>query len=535
MSLRRSTLFRAVVVATTATALGFVPAAPAQAVQPAPQVAPVPEFGAGRTNLDALTIPDLQRGYDKGSLSPIRITLAYLERIRTVDRKLHAVLKLDNTALLQALKSEIRHRKGRSLGPLDGVPVLLKDNIDTKKLATTAGSRALLGKAPTSDATLVKRLKAAGAIILGKANLSEWANFRANNATSGWSGVGGQTNNPYVLDRNPCGSSSGSAVGVAASLAQVAIGTETNGSIVCPSGQNGVVGLKPTLGLVSRTGVVPITAEQDTAGPIGRHVVDVAITLSALQGKDRKDAATGEIPANQTTDYAKALKGATLKGKRIGVWRQAGIDPGVDAVVNKAVATIKANGGTVVEVTVDAGDSGNLSFTAMKSEFVRDLEAYLATRPGQEKTLAQLVAFNERDPIELSLMDQGLFEECLTVPDADHPTIVAARAQANSLARNAIDSLLKGRKLDAIISPTNSTAWKTTYGNGDDFLLGSSGAAAVAGYPNLSVPAGFSGELPIGISFIGGRWQDAKILALGAAFEKAADARKAPKYLPSVG
>lgn len=486
-------------------------------------------------DLDAATIPDIQLMFRERKLTAYGLTTLYLKRIKKLDPRLGAVIALNPLARAEALAADIRRYLGRTKGPLDGIPVLLKDNIDTRYLQTTGGSRALLGAPPVKDAAIVTRLRKAGAVILGKGNLSEWANFRSNSATSGWSGVGLQTNNPYVLDRNPCGSSSGPAVAVAASLSQVAIGTETNGSVVCPAGQNGIVGLKPTLGLASRTGIIPISVEQDTAGPLARHVVDAAITLGALQGVDRADSATAEIPDSQPTDYTQGLATASLQGKRIGVWRQTGIDAGTDAVVQGAVDTIEAAGGTVVEVQVDTGAAGEKSFTALKSEFPRDLAAYLRTRPHQEKTLQQLVDFNTADPVELSRFDQSLFLDCLTAPPASDPSIVAARADAKSLSRTAIDSLLRNSNLDAIMSPTNSPAWKTTYGSGDAFLLSSSAPAAIAGYPNLSVPAGYVGELPVGVSFFGGRWQDASLLEIGAAFEKAADARHAPEFLPTVG
>lgn len=347
--------------------------------------------------------------------------------------------------------------------------------------------------------------------------------------------MGGQTNNPYVLDRNPSGSSSGPAAGVAAALAQVAVGTETNGSIVSPSGQCGVVGMKPTLGIASRTGIVPISVEQDTAGPIARHVVDAAIVLAALRGADRRDTPTLHVPSSLPRDLAGALTGASLRGRRIGVWQQAGIDAGTDRVVQHAVDVLTASGARVIEVEVDAGESGNLSFTALKSEFVRDLEAYLRTRPRQERTLQQLVDFNAADPVELSKFDQNLFLTCLAAPPASDTSIVAARKQAKALARAALDGLFASHRLDAVMAPSNSPAWKTTYGTGDDFKIGSSGAAAVAGYPDLSVPAGFVGALPVGVNFIGGRWQDARILRIGAAFEAAAGARSAPRFLPSIG
>nr|WP_233159475.1 amidase [Actinophytocola xanthii] len=493
--------------------------------------------GVGRPalDLDGMTIPELQALMDRGRLSSVRLTRAYLDRIRTVDRKVHAVLALDPTALAQAAASDLRRRTGHTRGPLDGIPILLKDNIDTRRLTTTAGSRALLAAPPRADATLVRRLRAAGAVILGKANLSEWANFRSTNATSGWSGVGLQTNNPYVLDRNPCGSSSGSGAGVAAALAQVAIGTETDGSIVCPAGATGVVGHKPTLGLVSRTGIAPISAEQDTAGPMARNVVDVAITLSVLQGRDPADPATSASPDDQPSDYARLLRPGALRGARIGVWRQAGADPDVDRIVSRSVATLRSRGATVVEVEIPYREEVNAAeFPALLTEFARDLPAYLAGRPGVPHTIAELVEFNRRDPVELSRFGQELFEQALTAPGTDDPTYQRQRATATSLARRSIDETMAAHDLDAIVSPTNGPAWRTTYGSGDEgFLLSSSGPAAVSGYPNITVPAGYAGELPIGLSFFSARWADATVLALAAAYESANPVRRPPRFLPT--
>ncbi|OLR94806.1 amidase [Actinokineospora bangkokensis] len=495
-----------------------------------------PAAAAPALDLDSATIPRLQELMRAGRLNSVALTGAYLKRVRDVDPKVHAVLALDPTALAQAAQSDARRKAGRSRGPLDGIPVLLKDNIDTRGLDTTAGSRALAGPPPRSDAFLVRKLRDAGAVVLGKANLSEWANYRSTNATSGWSGVGGQTNNPYVLDRNPCGSSSGSGAGVAASLAQVAIGTETDGSIVCPAGVNGVVGLKPTLGLVSRTGVVPISAEQDTAGPMARHVVDVAITLSVLQGRDAADPATREYPAGQPTDYAGLLIGGTLRGKRIGVWRKAGVNAEVDRVVEESVAVLRGAGATVVEVDLPHQDEiGENESPALLTEFTRDLPAYLATRRGAPRTIERLVEFNRRDPVELSKFGQELFEQALTAPGVDDPTYRQQRRTATTLARRSIDETLAAHHLDAIAAPTNGPAWRTSYGSGDAFELGSSTPTAVSGYPDVTVPAGYSGELPIGLSFFAGRWSDGKLLALAAAFERAAPVRHAPRYLPTTG
>jgi amidase len=505
-------------------------------VAPAPVSASTSTGPALGFDLDAATIPELQQRMDHGGLTAVRLTAAYLHRIGTVDRKVHAVVAVDPGALRAAAASDARRRAGRTLGQLDGIPVLLKDNIDTRTLPATAGSRALPRSRPAADAPLVDRLQRGGAVILGKTNLSEWANFRSTHATSGWSGIGGQTNNPYVLDRNPCGSSSGSGAAVAATLAQVAIGTETDGSIVCPAGANDVVGEKPTLGLVSRTGVVPISAEQDTAGPMARHVVDTAITLSVLQGHDPADPATAAIPAGQPRDYAALLNPGALRGARIGVWRLAGLDADVDRVVQDAVRTLTARGATVVEVDLPYQDRiGAAESPALLTEFRRDLNAYLTHRPGHPATLNELITFNRRDPVELSKFGQELFEQAAAAPGPSDPAYRAQRATATDLARRSVDETLAQHHLDAVVAPTNSPAWKTTYGTGDDYVLGSSTPAAVAGYPNVSVPAGFAGPLPIGVSFFAGRWADARVLALAAAFERAAPARRAPAYLPSLG
>ncbi|MFL6145665.1 MAG: amidase [Labedaea sp.] len=487
-------------------------------------------------DLDSMTVPELQQRMDHGRLSSVALTAAYLGRIRAFDGKIHSVLALNPVALVEAAASDLRHRTGHTRSALDGIPVLLKDNVDTRAMPTTAGSRALTGTRPAADAPLVNRLRAGGAVILGKLNLSEWANFSSLHSTSGWSGVGGQTNNPYVLDRNPCGSSSGSGAAIAASLAQVAIGTETDGSIVCPSGANDIVGHKPTLGLVSRSGVVPISAQQDTAGPMARHVVDAAITLSVLQGKDPADPATSAIPAGQPRDYAALLRPDALRGARIGIWRLAGADADVDRVVNDAVRTLRARGATTVDVDLPFQDEINANeFPALETEFRRDLNAYLAARPGGPDTLAQLIEFNRRDPVELSKFGQEIFELSEAAPRPNDPVYLEQRRIATTSAKRSIDETMSRFRLDAIMAPTNSPAWKTNYATGDAFVLGSSGPAAVAGYPNVQVPAGFAGPLPIGVSFFAGRWADATVLAFAGAFERAQPARRAPQFIPTIG
>ena len=495
---------------------------------------PAPSESRPGLDLDSATIPELQHRMTDGRLTAVELTTAYLRRIDTIDRKVNSVLAISPDALAEAAESDIRRHLGRSLGPLDGIPVLLKDNIDTRALASTAGSRAL-DTPPDHDATLVRRLRGAGAVVLGKTNLSEWANSRSTHATSGWSAVDGQTNNPYVLDRNPCGSSSGSGVAVAASLAQVAIGTETDGSIVCPAGQNGVVGHKPSLGLVSRAGVVPVSAEQDTAGPMARHVVDAAITLSVLQGRDSADPATANYPGDQPTDYARLLTPGALRGARLGLWRPAGHNTAVDKVMRSAVDTLTAAGATVVEVDLPYQDQiGAAESPALLTEFRHDLEQYLATRRHAPRTLAGLIAFDERDPVELSKFGQELFVQAQAAPPTTDPAYQRQRAIATSLARRSIDEVLAAEHLDAVVAPTNGPAWKTDYSIGDAFELGSATPAAVAGYPDVSVPAGFAGPLPLGVSFMAGRWADARVLAFAAAFEQASNARKAPGYLPTL-
>jgi amidase len=504
-------------------------------------------------DLDALTIPELQQRMDDGQFTSVDLTSAYLSRIDALDDDLGAVLSVNPDALDDAAASDRARDEQSARGPLEGVPVLLKDNVDTEQLPTTAGSRALLGSEP-DDATLTRRLRDAGAVILGKANLSEWANFRGADPTSGWSGVGGQTASPYVLDRNPCGSSSGSAVGVAASLAQVAIGTETDGSIVCPAGQNGIVGLKPTLGLVSRDGIVPISAEQDTAGPMARHAVDAALLLQVVAGADDADAATQEIPADLDDDFAD-LDLDALQGARIGVWtltpeESATVDDRTEGVFAAAVKQVEAAGATAVPVQLAHQDEINAGETpALLAEFHRDLNAYLAATPGDHPAdLAGLIAFNAHDPVELGYFGQELFEraQAAAVP-AEDPAIQQTRDRIRRLARAAIDEALAQGPgpeddLDAIVGLTNTPAWQTRYQNldgaADAFVHGSAGPAAVAGYPDVTVPAGFSGPretLPVGISFFGPRWSDARMLDLAADFEDQAAAREAPGYLPTVG
>ncbi|MEB8342115.1 amidase family protein [Streptomyces endophyticus] len=481
-------------------------------------------------DLDTVTIPQLQARMAKGSLTPSALTTAYLRRIRTVDPKIHAVLRTDPTALRQAAASDARHRRGAVRGPLDGIPVLIKDNVNTRGLSSTAGSLALAEKPPRTDADLVARLHRAGAVVLGKTNLSEWANFRAQKPTSGWSAVGGQTHNPYVLDRNPCGSSSGSAAALAATLTQVAIGTETDGSIVCPAGMNGVVGHKPSLGLVSQDGVVPISAEQDTAGPMARNVTDTALTLSVISG----DADVRAAGAPGRTDALPGPDG--LRGKRIGLWRLPTLGSDVDALMTRTAKKLRAAGAEVVEVTPPYQKRlADLEFPALLSEFHRDIDAYLATRNGP-RDLAGLIEFNRTHSAEQTCFaGQELFEQALAAPSTTDPKYRAMRAELKDLSRRSIDETMAAHHLDAIASPTNPPAWTTDCVRGDNDVIPSSTPAAVSGYPSLSVPAGFVGELPVGILLMAGDHQDGQLLSLGASMESRLSAWRAPRYLPSVG
>ncbi|MEU7136757.1 amidase [Streptomyces sp. NPDC046261] len=492
-----------------------------------------PPAGSARSlgvDLDTVTIPELQRRMADGSLTSSALTAAYLRRIETVDPRIHAVLRTDPTALRQAAASDVRHRRGETRGPLDGIPVLLKDNVDTRDMPTTAGSLALAGRPPGTDAALVSRLRDAGAVILGKTNLSEWANFRAEKPTSGWSAVGGQTNNPYVLDRNPCGSSAGSAAALAASLSQVAIGTETDGSIVCPAGMNGVVGHKPSLGLVSRAGVVPISAEQDTAGPMARNVTDAALTLSVLSG--------GRIPGapDALGVVGRPAHPDALRGRRIGLWRLSSLGPQVDALMTRTAKRLRSAGAEVVEVTPPYQERlAALEFPALLSEFHRDIDAYLATRTGP-RDLTGLIEFNRRHPAERTcFVGQELFERALAAPSTTSPEYRAMRAELKDLSRRSIDETMAAHRLDAIASPTNPPAWTTDCARGDNDVIPSSTPAAVAGYPSLSVPAGFVNELPVGLLLMAGDHQDGRLLSLGAAVEHRLDAWRAPRYLPTVG
>ncbi|HET7203334.1 MAG TPA: amidase [Steroidobacteraceae bacterium] len=503
-------------------------------------------------DVDATTIPELQQLMDGRRLKSVQLTQFYLHRIRKLNPTLNAVITVSPTALADARAADAARRAGDDR-PLLGIPIIVKDNINTTGMATTAGSWALAGSTP-DDAFIVQQLEAAGALIIGKANLSEWANFRSAPSSSGWSGIGDQTNMAYVLDRNPCGSSSGSGVIASADLAVAAVGTETDGSIVCPSGANANAGIKPTLGLLSRAGIVPISAEQDTAGPMARNVTDAAVLLGAMTGVDPDDPATAEQVGHAFTDYTQFLDGAALQGARIGVWREFSFEVGgepvdarVSVIMEQTIAALRAAGATVIDpVDIPFGDWADAEFPALLCEFKTDIATYLQTYtgPGYPKTLQDLIDFNNDHP-ELesggpeSNWNSLLFEIAQQTNGRD-AECAAQRAIATQGAQAAIDTLMASENLDAIIAPTNGPAWVTDPVNGDlggDFstFIGSSGPPAVAGYTNVTVPAGFVGPLPVGVSFIGGRWDEPRLIALAYAFEQATRVRVPPQFIPTIG
>jgi amidase len=466
-------------------------------------------------------------------------TKAAIARVQAVDPQIHAVISLDPTALDQARAID-RGRRARGL--LYGYAILLKDNIEADgPLPTTAGSMALLDNVTHRDAPLVARLRAADAVILGKTNLSEWANIRSNASISGWSGVGGQTRNPHALDRNPCGSSSGSGAAVAAGEVEAAIGTETDGSITCPAAVNGVVGLKPTVGLVSRSRIVPISHSQDTAGPIAADVATAARVLSAIAGADSADPATRDADAH-IADYMAALKPDALKGARIGVLRFAtGWSAKTDKVFEQALAVLKAQGATLVDITTlkDKDKIGAAETLVLDTELKVDLNAYLATTPPTVKTrtLADVIAFNTAHADrELALFGQETFVKAEATKGLDDPAYKEARATSLRIAgRDGIDAMLAADHLDALVSPTMPPAWKIDAANGDQINGGGAGGlAAIAGYPHLTVPMGAVMGLPVGLSIIGPAWSEARLLGYGYAYEQAAKAKVTPQFLPSI-
>ena len=480
------------------------------------------------------SMTELQADFAAGKVTSEAITAAYIARIKTADKKINAVLAVNPKAIAEAKAADQRRAAGKSLGPLDGMPILLKDNIDYAGMPTTAGSLALKDNIPAKDAPMTKRLRDAGMVILGKTNLSEWANFRSNYSTAGWTGIAGLTRNPYDLARTASGSSSGSGAAAAASLAAVTIGTETNGSVTSPANANGVVGLKPTVGLVSRTGIVPISHNQDTAGPMTRTVADNAALLTAMAGSDPADPATAEADAHKT-DYTKGLNRESLKGARLGVLRfQKGYTAKTTVVYEAALEALKAQGAVLVDITdfkfADLSKYGQL---ILNTDFKQDVKAYLVNAPAAVKTrtLTDLIAFNKATPRELLVFGQDRWEAAEATTGFDDPMYKeAVEVSQRSLGPEGIDTLLKDYDVVALIQPTGEPASLIDSATGlrSGGGPGASNAPAVAGYPHLTVPMGNVTGLPVGLSFIGPKWSEQTLLSLGYAFEQATHARKAP-------
>jgi amidase len=489
--------------------------------------------------IEELTIAQLQKGYKEGRYTVKDVVKVYLDRINEIDKngpKLNSIIIINPDALNIAEEIDKEIASGKSAGPLSGVPVILKDNIDTHdRMPATAGATALRNSFPKNDSYVARKLREAGAIIIAKSNLSEWANFRARMSSSGWSGIGGQTKNPYVLDRNPCGSSSGSGVAVSANLCMFAIGTETNGSIVCPSNNNGIVGIKPTVGLISRSGIIPISFTQDTPGPMGRTVEDAAIALGALTGIDSSDSKTFASRGKSFTDYTKFLRKDALQGKRIGLLKKSmGFSDKVDTLMNKAVAYLKSNGAEVVDIEFPkVPNYEDASFTVMLYEFKDGLNKYFrgTGTDSPVKNIKDLIGFNKSDSVELRYFDQSLLELAEKKGDLNSDEYKKALALMTKATReDGIDKVMNNYKLDAIIAPTGSPAWKTDLILGDHFVGGSSSLAAISGYPAITVPVGFIDDLPVGITFFGRAWNEPVLLGIAYCYEQGTKHRKVPNY-----
>ena len=531
----RRTFIKTAIVASTGKALASA----------LPTPSPRRSLPADSFEVAELTITQLQEGLTSGRFMARSLAEKYLVRIEAMDKhgaSVNSVIETnpDALAIADALDKERKAKSPR--GPLHGIPVLIKDNIDTAdRMTTTAGSLALLGSIAPKDSFVAKKLRDAGAVILGKTNLSEWANIRSSHSSSGWSGRGGQTRNPYVLDRNPCGSSSGSGAAVSANFCAVAVGTETDGSVVCPSSANGIVGIKPTLGLISRSGIIPIAHSQDTAGPMARTVSDAAALLSALAGEDPDDAATASANKH-AADYTKFLDPNGLRGKRIGVVRKLfGFSDAVDDLMSAALDVMKRQGAELID-PVEISSLGKLDdpeLDVLLTELKADLNAYLAKLGGRApvRTLKDIIDFNERNKAkEMPYFGQDLFIKAEAKGPLTDKGYLESLANNRKLSREeGIDAVMDKHKLDALVAPTGGPAWVTDLVTGDHFGGGSSQLPAMAGYPNIQVPAGFSFGLPVGISFFGRAWSEPALIAIAFAYEQASKHRKAPGFLPTLG
>jgi amidase len=502
--------------------------------------------GLGAVELDEATVAELQADMQAGRLTARQLVENYLDRIKRLDGEgpqLHSIIETNPDALSVADELDRERKAQGPRGPLHGIPVLLKDNIDTAdRMTTTAGSIALQGSVPQSDSGVAARLRSAGAVLLAKANMSEWANIRSNHSSSGWSARGGQCRNPYVLDRNPCGSSSGSAVAVSANLCAVAVGTETDGSIVCPASNNGVVGLKPTVGLVSRAGIIPISHTQDTAGPLCRSVADAAALLSAMAGPDPRDVATGPSAGHGQRDYTKFLDPAGLRGARIGVARAKffGYHDATDRAAESALDVLRHEGAVVIDPAniPHAGQYDDAELEVLLYELKSDLNAYLASLGSSAPvhTLGDIIQFNERHrDREMPYFGQELFLQAQGKGPLTSPAYIKARNKCRGLSRSlGIDAAMGKHRLDALVAPTGNPAWPTDLVNGDHFTGSSSTPAAVAGYPSISVPMGFVYGLPVNLSFFGRPWSEPTLIRIGFAFEQATRHRRPPRFLPTI-
>lgn len=537
----------------TASAVGITAVGALSACTPtadSPQPGDAARWGAalGPTafELDEVTIADLQAGFTEGRWTSRRVTEMYLDRIHSMDRQgvsLRAMLDLNPDALADADAADKARAAARLASPLHGIPVIVKDNVDTHdKMTTTAGSLALEGSIAPRDAFIVEKLRAAGAIIVGKANLSEWANFRGDHSTSGWSSRGGAVKNPYVLDRNPCGSSSGTGASIAANYATVGIGTETDGSIVCPANNCGLVGVKPTVGLVSRSGIIPISASQDSAGPMTRTVTDAALLLTAIIGTDPRDPVTAQADAHQLGDLSTFLKLDALKGARVGVVRQSltGYHAKTDALFEEALKTLNALGAVIVDPAdiPHIDDYGRDESTVLHYEFKQGINDYLAALgpAAKMKSLEDLIRFNEANKTRvMPWYGQEDFLKSQACGPLTDKKYLDARARCVRLSRReGFDAVMAQHRLDVLVAPTGGPAWPTDLLTGDHFGGSSSSPCAVAGYPHVTVPMGWMSDLPVGLSFMGLAWTEAKLLGYAFAYEQATKHRRAPKFIPTL-